>query len=101
MKLLWLNTYDPPCDTPQSHAVARMILLGAIVIHRLNQFFTAKDGLDFHPSLKHFRNAASKRSSFHETLLQIVHSIKHRSIRPISSLSSSSTNVSSPIPREF
>jgi hypothetical protein len=96
-KLLWLNTYDPPCDTPQSHAVVRMFLLGAVVIHQLNQFFTAKDDLDFHPSLKQFRNAAFKRSSFHETLLQIVHSIKHRSIRPISSLSSSSTNVSLPI----
>jgi hypothetical protein len=23
-KLLWLNTYDPPCDTPQSNAIARM-----------------------------------------------------------------------------
>jgi hypothetical protein len=90
-KLLWLNTYDPPCDTPQSHAIARMILLGAVVIHRLNQFFTAKDDLDFYPSLKHFRNAACKRSSFHETLLQIVHSIKQRSIKPI--LTSSTTNV--------
>jgi hypothetical protein len=37
-----------------------MILLGAVVIHQLNQFFTAKDDLDFYPSLKHFRNAASK-----------------------------------------
>jgi len=72
-KLLWLNTYDPPCDTPQSHASARMILLGAVIIHHVNHFVTAKDDLDGYPSLKHFRNAASNRCSFHQTLLQIVH----------------------------
>ena len=72
-KLLWLNTYDPPCDTPQSHAIARMILLGAVIIHHVNHFVTAKDDLDGYPSLKHFRNAASNRCSFHQTLLQIVH----------------------------
>jgi hypothetical protein len=50
--------------------------------------------LDSYPLLKHFRNAASKRSSFHETLLQIVHSIKRRAIPPISS---SSSTVASPV----
>jgi len=78
-KLLWLNMYDPPCTTPQSCAIGRMLLLGAVIIHRLNQFFTSKDNLkESYSSLQHFRKAASKRSSFHETLLQIVHAIKQK-----------------------
>jgi len=79
-KILWHNMYDPPCNTPQGHAVARMILLGNAIIHRLNQLFTAKADLDSgYPSLKHFRNAANKRSSFHNTLLSVVHVIKNKS----------------------
>ncbi len=82
-KLLWLNIYGPPCNTPQSHAIARMLLIGNVIVHRLNHFFTAKSDLDLsYPSLKHFRNAASKRSSFHDTLLLIVHAIKSRDLLP-------------------
>jgi hypothetical protein len=50
-KLLWHNTYDPPCITPQSQAIARMFLLGNVVIHRLHQLCTAKLNLDSYPSL--------------------------------------------------
>jgi hypothetical protein len=83
-KILWHNMYDPPCNTPQGHAVARMFLLGNIIIHHLNQLFTAKSNLNSgYPSLKHFRNAANKRSSFHNTLLLIVHAIKNRSCTSI------------------
>jgi hypothetical protein len=52
-KLLRLNMYDPPCSTLQSHAIAWMILLGCVVIHCLNHFFTAKDNLEEYPSLTH------------------------------------------------
>ena len=80
-KLLWLNMYDPPCKSPSSHAIARMFLLGNVLVHRLHHFFTSKSDLaKAYPSLKHFRNAASHRSTFHETLLQIVHGIKQRTI---------------------
>jgi hypothetical protein len=75
-KLLWLNMYDPPCNAPQSHAIAGMILLGCVVVHRLNHFFTAKDNREEYPLLKHFCKVASERSTFHITLLQIVDSIK-------------------------
>jgi hypothetical protein len=78
-KLLWLNMYDPPCNTPQSHAIARMLLLGNVIVHRLSHFFTAKMDLSSsYPSLKHFRKAASSRSTFHDTLLQIVNFLKKK-----------------------
>jgi hypothetical protein len=82
-KLLWHNMYDPPCITPQSQVIARMFLLGNMVIHWLHQLCTAKLDLDSYPSLRHFRNAANKRSSFHNTLLKMVHAIKNRSLPSI------------------
>jgi hypothetical protein len=92
-KLLWLNMYDPPCTTPQSCAIGRMLLLGTVLIHHLNHFFTSKDNLkqSYH-SLQHFQKAASNRSSFHETLLLIVHSIKQRTATP--ALAPSPSNAS-------
>jgi hypothetical protein len=49
-----------------------------VIIHHLHHFFTSKKNLDDYPSLKHYRSAASKRSSFHETLLQRATEIKNR-----------------------
>ncbi len=90
-KILWHNMYDSPCNTPQAHAVARMFLLGNIIIHRLNHLFMAKSDLDSgYPSLRHFCNAANKRSSFHNTLPLIVHAIKNRSSNNIAFSPSSS-----------
>ncbi len=64
-KLLCLNVYDPPCNAPQSHAIARMILLGCVIVHWLNHFFTSKEDLDEgHTSLKHFWKAASEHGTF-------------------------------------
>ncbi len=40
-KLVWINIHNPPCNTVQDHAVARMILIMGVIIHRLNHFFTA------------------------------------------------------------
>jgi hypothetical protein len=54
-KLLCLNMYDPPCESPSSHTIARMFLLGNVIIHRLHQFFTSKSDLvKAYPSLKHY-----------------------------------------------
>ncbi len=92
-KLLCLNMYDPPCNTPQSHAIARMILLGCVILHRLNLFFTSKEDLDEgYPSLKRFRKASSERGTFYNTLLQIVNVLKQREI-----LSPSSPVISSSV----
>jgi hypothetical protein len=79
-KLLWSNMYDPPCNTPQSHAIARMLLLGNVIVHRLNHFFTAKSDLFTYPSLKHYQKAASSRSTFHDTLLQVVQALKCQNV---------------------
>ena len=82
-KLVWMNIHDPPCNTVQGHAISRMLLIVATIIHRLNQFFTAKPNLLDYPSLPHFRNACSHRSTFHETLNDIIWTVKLRS-RPTS-----------------
>jgi hypothetical protein len=79
-KLLWHNMYDPPCITPQCQAIVRMFLLGNVLIHWLHLLCTTKLDLDRYPSLRHFRNTATKRSSFHNTLLMMVHAIKNRSL---------------------
>jgi hypothetical protein len=50
-KLLCHNAYDPPCDTPQSHAIGSMFLLSAFITQWLHYFFTAKQDLDGYPSL--------------------------------------------------
>jgi hypothetical protein len=76
-KLLCLNMYNTPCKSPSRHVIARMFLLGNVIIHHLHQFFTSKSDLvKSYPSLKHYRIAASHTSTFHETLLLIVHGIK-------------------------
>jgi hypothetical protein len=75
---LALGLYDPPCTGVQGHAIGRMFLLVNVIIHHLHHFFTSKKNLDDYPSLKHYRSAASKRSSFHETLLQRATEIKNR-----------------------
>ena len=50
-------------------AITRIISLLFVEIHRLNQVFTAKEDVDEYPSLAHYRKAASKRSTFHVSLL--------------------------------
>jgi hypothetical protein len=93
-ELLWLNMYDPPCNSPQSHTIARMFLLTNVTVYHLHHFFTSKPNLDEgYPSLKHFRWAASKKSSFHETLLQIAKAIKNRTILPAASVSPSMSDL--------
>jgi hypothetical protein len=69
------------------------ILLGCVVVHHLNHFFSAKDNLEEYPSLKHFHKVASERSTFYNTLLQIVDSIKIRESFALASLSASSSSM--------
>jgi len=81
-KFIWMNIHDPPCDTVQGHAISRMFLILAVMIHRLSHFFTSKEDLNEYPSLSHFRNAASHRSTFNETIKSIVLGVKN-SFRPL------------------
>jgi hypothetical protein len=64
--------YDPPSKSAQAHCISRLFLVVCIVIHRLNHISTAKADLNFYKSLKHFRNAASKRQTFHSTMVKIA-----------------------------
>lgn len=68
-KLIWLCDYDPPNQHIQAHAIARLLLLTFTQIHRMNHLATAKTDLMFHSTLLSFRQAANKRSSFHQTLI--------------------------------
>ena len=55
------------CETAAS---MRVIMLLLVTCHRLCQVFTAKKDLDYYLSLLNYRNAANKRRSFHQTLLE-------------------------------
>lgn len=74
----WLRYYamhSPPNRLPQAHAIARELLLVFVLIHRLHHISAAKKDLKDiskgYRSLKHFREAATQRSSFFETLLLV------------------------------
>jgi hypothetical protein len=75
-KLLWNADYDPPTKEIQGHVVARMLLLTTTVLHRLNHIATAKPNFNFYNSLRHYRNAANQRYSFHRFLLALSHVVQ-------------------------
>jgi len=58
-----------PHTTPESVACNRMMSLAFVVLHRLSQLYGSKPDLPY-PSLEHYRNAASHRTTFHRTLLR-------------------------------
>lgn len=58
-----------PHVTPESVASNRLISITFVLLHRVNQLITRKRKVSAYPSLAHYRNAASKRSTFHKTLL--------------------------------
>jgi hypothetical protein len=64
-KLLWINMYDPPSNSPSSHAIARMFLLGMVIVHCLHQMFTSNSDLTTYTSLKHFWNASEANFMTH------------------------------------
>jgi len=71
-KLIWSAMYSPPNRCIQAHAIARILLLLCIQIHRANQIATSKPNLPY-KSLLHFRNANNKRFALHATLIAISH----------------------------
>ena len=93
----------PKCSlNPESVAVARLIHLLIVLLHRLIQVFSANSDITIYPDLMHYRKAASKRSTYHQTLLQ-CNRILNQEIEKIHAAStypsSSPTNQSvSPLP---
>jgi hypothetical protein len=83
-----------PHTTCKSVASTRLIGLILVLIHRLIQLFTAKSEPSVYPSLMHYHDAASKRSTFHHTLLEcqkvFSNYIKTKSANPVSEGVSSS-----------
>jgi hypothetical protein len=58
-----------PHANPESVAVNRLISMMFVLVHRLRQLYTAKEELEWYPSLGHYRNAASHRLSFRRIFL--------------------------------
>ena len=60
----------PKCHmNTETVAVSRLVMLVYVLNHRLSQINSAKDDLDVYKSLFNWRQAASRRSTFHSTLL--------------------------------
>jgi hypothetical protein len=72
----------PPSNSPSSHAIIGKFLLGMVFVHHLHQIFTSNSDV----TLKHFCNSASHRSTFHKTLLQIVHGTKEKYVLPLQTI---------------
>jgi len=61
----------------ESVATSRCFMILMVLNHRLMQIFTALDDLNY-PSLKHYREAASQRLTFHSSLLASANHFKTR-----------------------
>ena len=50
-------------------AVTRILEIILVLVHRICQVFTAKKDINFYSDLHHYRDAATKRITFHVNLL--------------------------------
>ncbi len=75
-KLMDDRVLYPPHINLETIVTTRLLHLANVIIHRLIQMITAKPNLESYPSLAHYRNASSHRSTFHNTLLQISSTLK-------------------------
>jgi hypothetical protein len=66
-------------------------MLGVITIYCLEQIMSSKEDLEQYPSLKHYRNACSKRMSLDDILAFIVHEIS-RVTEPSDSVNDDAVN---------
>ena len=73
--LIWHCQYSVPNDENQSVAVARMLSVSAVHVHRLLQIATAREDTKKYGSLKRFRDAATSRVSFKKTQFMIINHI--------------------------
>ena len=72
MRLCNNTKSEPPIKSPQSSVVDRNLALVTACIHRIMQVCSANENLDAYSSLDGFRKAANARSSFSETLHDLV-----------------------------
>ena len=70
-KLMDDRVLYPPHVNCETIASTRIILLAFVLIHRLLQMDTASQDLQSYPTLSHYRNAASHRTTFQKTILCI------------------------------
>ena len=98
----------PPYVNCETIACARILLLLFVTIHRLSQVISAKEDLGFYDSLYHFRNSASKRSTFAHTLDSIrehfeeeLESIKKNTLNSSSSKESNEKRQLVPSRKKF
>ncbi|CAB9497204.1 unknown protein [Seminavis robusta] len=82
--LLWHCNYSVPSKENQSIAVARMLSLSAVHVHRLLQLSTAKEDLSFYPSLKRYRDSASERRPFKKSLNMMIGEMTNKRARAVS-----------------
>jgi hypothetical protein len=68
-KLMDKNLAPLPFTNPETVAVNRLISILFVMIDRIHHAFTAKSHLPY-PSLKHYSNAASHRSTYANTILR-------------------------------
>ena len=61
---------------PETVAIARLFMITFVLYHRLSQIFSANSDLDQYSSLYKYRNAASHRRTFHNSLLQCARYFK-------------------------
>ena len=77
-QLIWKCNYNVLSDENQSNAVARMLSLAGVHIHRLEQLRSANRDLSVYPTLKRYRDSASQRRSFKTSLNMIIDNILSR-----------------------
>ena len=80
-KLIAKSPYNIPCDFAGAQAIARMLEIATIVCFRASQIASANPDLSY-PSLRHYRNAASHRSS-HQTYLRDMMVRIEATMRPL------------------
>lgn len=62
--------------SPSIEACGRSLVAFTVLVHRMDQVFSAKRAFDTYPTLFHFRNAAVKRRNFSSTLDGIINYLK-------------------------
>ena len=91
--------------SPSTCVTARFVLLNAVAFHRCYQIVTAQDDLERYPSLYHFRQAASKRSTMDDSVDRLVDCFRDCQAGnltfsvPSQNLNKEATNAPAPVAR--
>lgn len=95
IKLMDTNLAPLPFTNPETVAVNRLISIIFVLIYRVDHIFSSKKDLPY-PSLAHYRNAATHRSTLTKTFIRSFNVFKsqHRDISAPPSSSSATTQES-------